>query len=337
VSAPGRDVLWDVEEPHASGQHLSRPVVYLLLVYAVVVLGLNWPIMTTGLRSITPIWMASFRTGGAALVVGAAAAATRNIVIPPRRDVPMILSIAIFRLATLMTLVFFALRLLPAGRASVLVWTTALWTVPIAAVFLGERISAQKWVGLLVGLGGIVVISEVWTNNWREPGVVVGTGLLLLGSIVNASTAVHIKRHRWTITPLQALPWQLVGAAVPLTLLALLVDGVPHIEWTPQLVGVLLYQAGLATGTAFLAQIVVLRNLSAVSTNLSMMGVPLIGVVSSAVVLGETVTAALLIGMALVLTGVSINLLSDRSGPVSAAPQATTISPPTTAHTRRNK
>ena len=99
--------------------------------------------------------------------------------------------------------------------------------------------------------------------------------------------------------PSQALPWQLGIASILLTLLALIVEGVPSIQWTPQLKLIVLYQAGLATGTAFWAQIVVLRNLSAVSTNLSMMGIPVIGVVSSIIVLDEQITFALTLGMAL--------------------------------------
>lgn len=312
MSVPSRDLIWNSDADHATGRHLSKPVVYGLLAYAIVILGANWPVMATGLRSITPIWMAALRIGGAAILVGAVSAVSGNVIVPPRRDLPIIASVAVFRLAILMTLVFFALRLLPAGRASVLVWTSALWTVPIAGVFLGEKISRPKWTGLLVGLIGVVVISELWDNDWRQRDVIIGTGLLLTGALVNASTAVHIRRHRWTMTPSQALPWQLGVASILLTLLALIVDGVPSIQWTPQLTLIVLYQAGLATGTAFWAQIVVLRNLSAVSTNLSMMGIPVIGVVSSIIVLDEQITFALALGMALVITGVSINILSDR-------------------------
>jgi drug/metabolite transporter (DMT)-like permease len=68
----------------------------------------------------------------------------------------------------------------------------------------------------------------------------------------------------------------------------------------------------LATGVAFWVQIVILRNLSAVSTNLTLMGVPVVGVVSSAIILGESVTANLILGLLLVILGVALNLLSDR-------------------------
>lgn len=291
---------------------MTRPAIYVLLATVVVVLGFNWPIMATGLKSITPIWMGVFRLSGAALVVIVIGAISGNMKVPPRRDLPMIASVAVFRLATVFFLVFTALRLVPPGRSSVIVWTTSLWTVPIAAVFLGERMSGRRWIGLALGIAGLVVLFEPWGFMWDEPGVVFGHALLIVAAITNAATAVHIRGHRWTITPLQAIPWQLVGAVIPLTILGLVVDGPPVIDWTPQLAWIVVYQGVLATGTAFWAQIVVLRNLAAVSTNLTLMGVPVVGVVSSAILLGEEVTTALAIGLVLIIIGVALNLLSDR-------------------------
>lgn len=296
--------------PRDSPRTLSRPAVFALLAIAVTVLGLNWPIMTVTLRSVTPIWMAAIRVGIATAVVSLFLVLRKDMKVPPRPDVPMIVSVAVFRLATVMVLVFFALKLVPAGRASVLVWTTSLWTVPIAAVFLNERMTRRKWLGLAIGVLGVVVLSGIWANDWTEPSVLIGTGLLLAAAVVSASTAVHVRRHRWTIDPIHALPWQLAGATIPLVVLGLVVDGVPSIEWTPQLVAMMAYQGILASGVAFWAQIVVLRSFSAVSTNLTMTGVPVLGVASSALVLGERVPFTLLLGMSLVILGVVVNLLA---------------------------
>jgi drug/metabolite transporter (DMT)-like permease len=103
--------------------------------------------------------------------------------------------------------------------------------------------------------------------------------MLITASIINASTSVHIRGHRWTITPLDALPWQLAGASLVMLILATTVDGAPVVEWTPALVGIVAYQGILASGIALWAQIVVLRNIDPVSANLTMMGVPAIGVI----------------------------------------------------------
>jgi len=320
MTGPVRDLIWEDDDLAEDGRRLTRPAIYLLLATVVLVLGLNWPIMATALESITPLWMGVFRVAGAAVVVTTIGAVQGKMSVPPRRDLPMIVSLAVFRLAAVFVLVFTALELVPPGRSSVVVWTTSLWTVPIAAVFLGERMSGRRWVGLALGVAGVVVLFEPWAFDWEEPGVALGHALLILAAITNAATSVHIRGHRWTITPLEAIPWQLLGAAVPLVTLGLIVDGPPVIDWTPQLVWIVLYQGMLATGIAFWAQIVILRNFSAVSTNLTLMAVPVVGVVSSAVLLGEDVTTALGIGLVLVIAGVALNLLSDSATPEEIQP-----------------
>jgi drug/metabolite transporter (DMT)-like permease len=64
---------------------------------------------------------------------------------------------------------------------------------------------------------------------------------------------------------------------------------------------------------------VVLRHLAAVSANLTLMAVPVVGVVSSAILVGEPVTATLLTGLVLIIAGVTLNLLSDRPEEVPLA------------------
>jgi drug/metabolite transporter (DMT)-like permease len=220
---------------------------------------------------------------------------------------------ACFRLAAVTVLVFSALELVPAGRSSVVVWTSSLWTVPIAAIFLGERMTPARWFGLSLGLAGVLALFEPWGFDWSDTGVAVGHALLILAAITNAATAVHIRGHRWSIAPLDSMPRQMMAATLILVGLGFAVEGPPVIDWTPQLVWVVLYQGLIATGIAFWVQIVILRNLSAVSTNLTLMAVPVVGVVSSAIVLNEDVTTSLVLGLILVITGVAVNLLSDRA------------------------
>lgn len=318
MTAPAEGLLQESER-RATPTRSRRAPMYLLLAFAVLVLGVNWPIMAIGLESFTPLWMAAFRVGLAALVIGLVGAARGKVVFPPRRDFPIVLSVAVFRLATVMVLVFTGLQMIAAGRASVLVWTSALWTVPIAASFLGERMSRRSWIGLALGIAGVLLLSELWGNNWRQPDVLVGTLLLLTAAIINAATSVHIRGHRWTIDPLQALPWQLLIATLPLIAAGFVVDGTPDVDWTLELVLILSFQAILASGGALWAQVVVLQHLPAISTNVMMMGVPVVGVVSSSIVLHEPVSLTLALGIGLVLVGVAVNLLSD-SSPGDAAP-----------------
>ncbi len=311
MSGQLREVLWGPGAGVSERGHLPRRGVYVLLAMVTLILGLNWPVMAVGVESISPVWMGVFRVGGGLLVVGTLSLVTGNLRVPPRPDLPIVLSLAVFRLAAVFVLVYSGLQLVPAGRSSVIVWTTSLWTVPIAAVFLGERMTGRRWVGLALGICGVVVLFEPWGVAWDQPGVALGHVLLITAAVVNAATAVHIRGHRWTVEPLRAVPWQLGGAFVILLAVSLVTEGPPVIDWSPSLALVVGYQGLLATGVAFWAQIVILRNLDAVSTNLTLMTVPVVGVVSSAVFLGERIDLTLLIGLVLVIVGVSVNLLSE--------------------------
>ncbi len=312
-----RDLFWEAAEP-GRPRTLRKPAIYLLMATVVLILGLNWPIMATGVASIPPVWMAAFRMLGALAVVLTVVVASGRLRLPPRHDLPIIASLALFRLTGVVVIVFIALEMVPPGRSSVVVWTSSLWTVPIAAVFLGERMTGRRWVGLALGIVGVLVLFEPWYLDWTNADVAIGHLLLVIAAVGNAATAVHIRAHRWTISPLEAVPWQVASAAVILVTLGLLTGGLPEIAWTPQLVWVVLYQGVLATGVAFWAQVTVLQNLPAISTNVSLMAVPFIGVLSSALLLGEEITVSLAIGLILVIVGVTINLLADRSTPEEA-------------------
>lgn len=316
MSGPMRDLIWNDPDTRAAHDRTLRPLpLYLLLVVVVVILGLNWPIMATAVEFVTPVWIGVFRIGGATIVVLVLSAATGRLRLPPRADLPIVASLAVFRLSVVTLLVFTALQMIPAGRSSVATWTTPLWTVPIAAIFLGDRMTPERWAGLTLGITGVVVLFEPWGLNWSDSDIVIGHVLLILAAVTNASTSVHIRGHRWTITPLHALPWQLAGATIILTLIASSVEGLPEVEWTAGLVAIILYQGFLASGIALWAQIVILRNIEPVSANLTMMGVPAIGVASSALFLDEQVTLALTLGLALIILGVAVNLLSERREP----------------------
>lgn len=162
------------------------------------------------------------------------------------------------------------------------------------------------------------MLFEPWRLSWSDPDVILGHVFLILAAVTNAATSVHIRGHRWTMTPLQAVPWQLTGAAIILLMLALVTEGIPDVEWTVQLGWIVAYQGLLATGTAFWAQIVILRNLAAVSTNLTLMAVPVVGVASSALLVGEDVTVTLVSGLVLIIVGVTLNLLTDETTGMSA-------------------
>lgn len=285
----------------------SAWVPVVLLGATVLVLGMNWPLLAIGLEEISPLWLVTLRLQGATLVIFTVSFLTGRLQAPRRSDRPVLLSVAVGRLILVMALVFTALQLVPPGRASVLVWTSSLWTVPIAVAFLGEHMNRRRWLGIILATAGIGVMVEPWTAD-IDLGTLTGYGLLLAAAVVQAATAVHIRYHRWESIPIELLPWQLLVAMVPMTIATLALEGIPSIEWSPLLVFIVAYQGTLATGFAMWAQLTVLRILPAITTNFALMMVPVIGLVSSIIVVDETLTPAAAIATGMIGSGVLLGV-----------------------------
>jgi drug/metabolite transporter (DMT)-like permease len=289
-----------------------RTQAYTLLPIIVVVWGINWPLMKVGLHYITPLWMSAARVGLGATCLFAFLAWTRRLAIPTRRDLPVVLSVAFFQMVLFLSLTNFGLRHVPAGRSAVLVYTTPLWVTPGAVLFLGERLGPMKVLGLVCGIMGVVELFNPAALDWSHPDVVVGSGLLMLASFCWGISLLHIRGHRWHLSPLQLTPWQLLLALLLLVPTAAIFDGVSGVvHWNATLVTVLVYNGPIATAFSFWAGTSIARALPAITSSLSFLAVPIVGVLSSDLMLGEIPDPSLLIGFGLILVGVVIVNVAD--------------------------
>ncbi len=302
----------------------TRFVAYLLIAGVVFALGLNWPLISIGLESASPWWFVVLRVVGAGILVWTASALTGRIKAADRRDLPVVASVALGRLTIMTGMVYVGIQFVDAGRTAVLVWTASLWTVPIAAVALKERLTAVRWAGLAIGIGGIVALVEPWERDWSDGDVVLGHAILLVAAILHAAVSVHIRGHRWYSSPRDVVPWQFLMATPPLVLLALLLEGLPQIDWSWGLAANIAYQSAIASAFALWAQQMVLQRLPVTSTNLSLMAVPVVGLLSSVIVLNETLTVYAVIGVVAIITGVVTNIVADSK----AGAPTTSLTPP---------
>lgn len=299
---------------------MRRPAVYALVVITVVILGANWPIMASGVDLTPPLWLAAIRIGGAALLVGAVLGIRGKLRLPAPEDRQIVFSIGLGRLALVTALVFTALRFVPPGRSSILVYTGALWAAPLAALVLHERLTTLRLAGLAIGCAGLVLLLEPWSLDWGDSRLLLGIAMLLLAAVANASATVHVRWHRWVRSPVELMPWQLALGAIPLALVAFAVEGLPSIRWTGTTVAIVVYQIAFASAIGVWGLLTIARSLPAITANLSVMAVPVVGLTTSIVFTGEPLTVSVVASLALVLAGVGAGLLSDRLEPEPVLP-----------------
>jgi len=121
---------------------------------------------------------------------------------------------------------------------------------------------------------------------------------------------LHARRHRWRMTPLDVLPWQMSVATILLWILAFIFEPHGYLDiHQPNLWIALLYIGVFAGPTGTWAAVSVARALPPLTGSLGMLGTPLLGIASSVVLVGEPVTWPLLLGTMLVIAGIAIVIL----------------------------
>jgi drug/metabolite transporter (DMT)-like permease len=218
----------------------------------------------------------------------------------------VICTIALLHMVAFSALVAFGLRFVPVGRSIVLGYTTPLWVVPGAWLFLREPMTRWRLAGVGLGLAGLIVMFNPLALDWNDRNALTGSGLILLAALCWAANILYVRAHKWISSPLQLSFWQTLLATIILSVLALIVDGAPHIAWDRQLVACFLYSGIFGIALAYWAMAMVNRSLPATTTSLGILATPVVGVVCSAVALGEVIDASLITAMVMILSGIAL-------------------------------
>lgn len=293
----------------------SRPLsprgALTLLAVCMPIWGINWPVMKIALGSIPPVWLAEVRMASTSACLFVALAITRRLRLPGRQDLPAIVSVGVFMMGIYPVLTMTGLLYAEAGRASLLSFVTPLWVTPAAILILGERPTRLKLAGVATGLIGLGVLFNPIGFDWSKGDVILGNGLLLLASISWAVTILHLRRHRWRLSPLELSPWQLLVAAAVIAPTALWLEAGKPVLWSVDLFAILVFSGPVATVLTIWGAIVVLRSLPAITSSLAFLATPVFGMLASALVLGETLTVTNLTGLALIVTGLGVVAWSE--------------------------
>lgn len=294
---------------------LSRRTSTLLLAIVIAAWGINWTVGKSVLLYLPPIWATAWRTVPACVALWVFCLAARRLTVPLKNDLPIIASVGLLHMVAFSVLASLGLQYLPAGRSVVLAYTTPLWVLPAARIFLGEAFTAKRAIGLVLGLLGLAILLRPAAVDWSDRNVQMGHGLLLLASAFWAASIIYGRAHRWITSPFELLPWQTLLAGVAQVVLAFTLEGWPTMHWSPALFCLLGYSSLIGTVLAYWAMNTVNRGLPASVTSMALLGVPVVGLLGSSVMLGERPDSTLLMAAALIVAGVAIGTFSRQSTP----------------------
>jgi drug/metabolite transporter (DMT)-like permease len=281
----------------------------LLLALLVMIWGVNWIAAKKSLEFVSPVWVTALRLVPMCFIFFMVCLVTKKLRIPVRADLPVIFSIGWLHMVGFSVLVSVGLQYLPAGKSIVLAYTTPLWVLPAAWLFLNEPFTLRRILGLVIGMSGLILILQPSAMDWTDRNVLIGHGFVLLGALLWAISIVYGRAHKW-VTPLfSLLPWQMLLGGLTQVILAFAIEGMPQIKWSLEMVLLVGFCGLFGNGVAYWLMNIVSRDLPAATVSMGLLGVPLIGLLSASLFLGEVLGPALLIATVLIIAGIILGTL----------------------------
>ncbi len=299
----------------ASAETTNQPIPVrsvVALVLLVIVWGLSIPVTKLGLADFPPMTLTALRYLAAApFFLWFALRGPR----PSGRALAAMTGLGVIGMGVGQVTQTLGVNLTAASVATVIGATIPILVVVLAAVRLGQRIHAVHVAGLLVALGGVGVVAtggDVAALAGAGDSLI-GGGLVLISAVSVALYYVLSTELAMRLSVITVAAWSsLIGAIVLVPFSAWELATVPLAVPSWQGIAAVLYLGVLVTVAGVWVWLNLMRSLPARIAAGSQYMQPLVGVVASAWLFGDTLGPAFMTGTALVLAGIALTAWNPR-------------------------
>lgn len=287
-------------------------VAYILLAALSLFWGLNWPVMKVVLGEIAVLpFRALCLMASGPLLLAIAALRGDTLAVKRHEIVPLLLA-ALLNVTLWHLFSAYGVSLMAAGRASIIAYTMPAWAMLLSALVLGEPFGARGLVALVLGMGGVGAL--LLPDLSRIAGAPLGAMAMLAAAIGWAGGTVVMKRFRWSCSLTALTGWQTSLGGLPIIAAAIVVGPFPGLERVDAAgLAALAYVVLMGMVFSQWAWFAVLGHLPVAVASIGSLAVPMIGVLSSALLLHEPVGAAELTALLLVVAALATVLLRPAS------------------------
>ena len=282
----------------------------LLALVVVLAWGVNFVVIKVGLHGVPPLLLGALRFMLAAFP---AVLFVKRPQMPLRWLLAYGATISLGQFAFLFTAMYVGM---PAGLASVVLQAQAFFTLGFAAVFLRERFHAQNVVGLLIAAGGLALIGVQSMGGTAAAGA---QGMTIAGFVLTLCAACMwalgniVTKKVGKVDLVGLVVWGSLVPPLPFLVLSYWMEGPQRI--VAALSGIGMTSVGAIVYLAFVATLIgyslwsrLLSKYPASQVAPFSLLVPIVGLASASLLLGEQLSAAEIGGAVLVMGGLAVNV-----------------------------
>jgi drug/metabolite transporter (DMT)-like permease len=286
------------------------PRAIALLALLTLVWGTNWPLFALATREVSVWTFRAVAVAVAGLALLLAARLRGQSLAVPRRHWATIATATAFYLVLWNIASTYAAIMIPSGQAAILGFTMPLWAALIAWTVLGERLTRR--LALALAFGALAVALLMWQGMAAYAQAPMGFFLGLLAGLGWAVGSLILKRNPPPVPATVLTGWQLLITALPLTVGALVLGDGAWFMPSWQSIGVIAYISLVPMSIGNVAWFSIVGLLPVNIAGLSSILVPVVAMISGAVVHGEPLGALQWLAMACCAVALWLALLKPR-------------------------
>lgn len=205
-------------------------------------------------------------------------------------------------------LIYWGEQYINAGVAAIFFATFPLFTSLFTnVIFRHEPFRSHKFIGLLVGFVGILVVfydqlASTHFSRW----VLLGSSAVIVGAACGALALVIVKKYLPEMVPLKLTFHQLWIGAVSLLLIGIVFEDMGAVHLNTRIITAVLYLGVAGSAFAFVLWYRLLQQMSAITLSLIIYITPLVALIGDYFVFEEIVPVRSFIGMIVVFFGIGL-------------------------------
>ncbi|HEX5612623.1 MAG TPA: DMT family transporter [Burkholderiales bacterium] len=269
-------------------EHLPRRL-WWTLVGLTLAWGFNWTAMKVSLAEVSPWAFRALCLGGGAAILFLLLRSLGTPLRVPRSEWRRLVLLSFLNITCWNLLVAYGVSMIPSGRAAIIAYTMPVLAIPLSVWLLRERMNGRKLTGIALGVAGLVLLLAEQVASMRAAPV--GALLMLAAAATWAIGTVLQKKFPVSIPVTAYTAWIMLVGGVPIIVVAAWVDLGRHPPISTQAWLAIGYNVFVAFAWAHWAWIKIATSVSVTIFSLSMLMIPVVGVISGMIFLGERPSA----------------------------------------------
>ena len=295
--------------PLSSAQNITGKDLLMILIVTLS-WGMNYPIMKFVVTHFPPVSFRALTFMLGCLSLGAYVWHTRESLYVPPQERWLTFKLSLGNMVLWHLGLVLGLTLLKSGRTAIIGYTMPVWALLASVIFYKAQFTWRTSLGVVLSLSATYFLAKEEMAHFA--GQPLGLAMTLSAAIAWGTGNAMIKHSKLSISSISLTFWMLCSGMLIFSLISVMFEREawrwPHwVEWLA-----ILYGGVVTFAISYVAWFRVARKLTPVSSGLSIMLVPVVGLMGGAWMLGESIAQSDLYALGLILAAMTVVLMPVR-------------------------